>query len=170
MIFITVKDVFKVVLNNITDIDCLQSLGLRINSQKCSEMNSPEYNNVLSLIVYSFAVRIPILKNVSIDGQSLSDSQLQSIYSTVLSKGAKNYLDSIPESYDEIKKLVKQKKPIPPYSADWYKTFILTRTPELSEINNKNIFLIGFVDILFTMFYACLEEELEATIKSIDKL
>ena len=163
-----IKDVLKVVLNNLTDIDCLQELGLRINADKCSEMNSSEYNNVLSLIVYSFAIRIPTLKNLNINNQTLTDDQLKAIYDTVISKGARNYLDTIPETYDEIKKLVKAKKPVPPYTSDWYKAFIFTRIPELSEIKNKNMFLLGAVDILFTMFYACLEEELENTINRID--
>jgi hypothetical protein len=165
-----IKDVLKVVLNNLTDINCLQALGLRINADKCKEMNSPEYNNVLPLIVYSFAVRIPVLKNITVNNQTLTDEQLKAIYDTVMAKGAKNYMDTIPESYDEIRKLVKSKKPIPPYTADWYKTFIYTRIPELAEIKNKNMFLLGAVDILFTMFYACLEEELENTINKIDKL
>ncbi len=165
-----IKDVLKVVLNNLTNIDSLQELGLRINAEKCSEMNSPEYNNVLSLIVYSFAIRIPVLKNLSINNQALTDDQLKAIYDNVVSKGARNYLDTIPESYDEIKKLVKAKKTVPPYNSDWYKAFIFTRIPELSEIKNKNMFLLGAVDILFTMFYACLEEELENTINRIDKL
>lgn len=165
-----IKDVLKVILNNLTNIDSLQELGLRINADKCSEMNSPEYNNALSLIVYSFAIRIPVLKNLLINNQALTDDQLKAIYDNVVSKGARNYLDTIPESYDEIKKLVKTKKAVPPYNADWYKAFIFTRIPELSEIKNKNIFLLGAVDILFTMFYACLEEELENTINRIDKL
>ncbi len=165
-----IKDVLKVILNNLTNIDSLQELGLRINVDKCSEMNSPEYNNVLSLIVYSFAIRIPVLKNLLINNQALTDDQLKAIYDNVVSKGARNYLDTIPESYDEIKKLVKTKKAVPSYNADWYKAFIFTRIPELSEIKNKNIFLLGAVDILFTMFYACLEEELENTINRIDKL
>ncbi len=165
-----IKDVLKVVLNNLTNIDFLQELGLRINADKCSEMSSPEYNNVLSLIVYSFAIRIPVLKNLTINNQTLTDDQLKAIYDNVISKGARNYLDTIPESYDEIKKIVKTKKPVPPYNADWYKAFIFTRIPELSEIKNKNMFLLGAVDILFTMFYACLEEEIENTINRIDKL
>lgn len=165
-----IKDVLKVVLNNLTNIDFLQELGLRINADKCSEMSSPEYNNVLSLIVYSFAIRIPVLKNLTINNQTLTDDQLKAIYDNVISKGARNYLDTIPENYDEIKKLVKTKKPVPPYNADWYKAFIFTRIPELSEIKNKNMFLLGAVDILFTMFYACLEEEIENTINRIDKL
>ncbi len=165
-----IKDVLKVVLNNLTNIDFLQELGLRINADKCSEMSSPEYNNVLSLIVYSFAIRIPVLKNLTINNQTLTDDQLKAIYDNVISKGARNYLDTIPESYEEIKKIVKTKKPVPPYNADWYKAFIFTRIPELSEIKNKNMFLLGAVDILFTMFYACLEEEIENTINRIDKL
>ena len=165
-----IKDVLKVVLNNLTDINCLKALGLRINNEKCKEMSSPEYNNVLPLIVYSFAVRIPLLKNITINNQTLTDEQLKNIYTTVLSKGAKNHLNSIPEDYEEIRKLVKTKKPVPPYSADWYKTFIFTSIPELSQIKNKNMFLLGVVDILFTMFYACLEEELQNTINRLDKL
>ncbi len=165
-----IKDVLKVTINNITDTNCLSALGLRINNDKCKEMNTAEYNNVLSLTVYSFAVRIPTLKSIECDGQTLRDDQIKALYDTVISKGAKNYKNTIEESFDEIKKLVKQKKPIPPYSADWYKTFILTQTAELSEIKNKNIFLLGAVDILFTMFYACLEDELQTAIKSMDKL
>ena len=165
-----IKDVLKVVLNNLTDTNCLQALGLRINNDKCSEMNNEEYNNVLPLIVYSFAVRIPALKNISINTQSLTDDQLKAIYEAVILKGARNYMDAIPETYDENRKLIKAKKPLQPYTSDWYKTFIYTRIPELSDIKNKNMFLLGAVDILFTMFYACLEEELESTILGIDKL
>lgn len=165
-----IKDVLKVVLNNLTDINCLKALGLRINNEKCKEMSSPEYNNVLSLIVYSFAVRIPLLKYITINNQTLTDEQLKNIYATVLSKGARNYKDSVSEDYEEIRKLVKAKKPVPPYSADWYKTFVFTNIPELAQIKNKNMFLLGVVDILFTMFYACLEEELQNTINRLDKL
>lgn len=157
---VNVRDVLKVVLNNLTDVDCLKALGLRINNDKCAEMNSPEYNKVLPLIVFSFAVRIPALKNIKVSGKTMTDDQLKKVYDTVISKGAENYKDSISESYDDMRKLVKSGKPLPPYSADWYKTYIFTNIPELSEISNKNIFLLGVVDILFTMFYACLEEEM----------
>lgn len=160
----SVKDVLKIVLNNLTDIDGLQSMGLRIDNDKCREMNSPEYNKVLSLIVYSFAVRIPTLKNVMVNGKTMTDDQLKRIYNTVVSKGADNYKNAVSEDYDEIKRLIKQKKPIQPYSADWYKTYVLTHIPAIADITNKNIFLLGVVDILFTMFYSCLEEELSQII------
>ena len=160
----SVKDVLKIVLNNLTDIDGLQSMGLRIDNDKCREMNSPEYNKVLSLIVYSFAVRIPTLKNVMVNGKTMTDDQLKRVYNTVVSKGAENYKDAVSENYDEIKRLVKQKKPVQHYSADWYKTYIFTNIPAMADITNKNIFLLGVVDILFTMFYSCLEEELSQII------
>lgn len=162
----TIKDALKIVLNNITDADSLQALGLRINNNKCSEMNSPEYNRVLSLIVYSFAVRVPSLKLIKNGDDSLTEAQLHSIYEAVLSKGADNYNEIIKESYLEIKYYVKKGKPLPAYSADWYKTYIYTNVAELSAITNKNMFLLGFVDVLFAMFYSCMEEELKNVILS----
>lgn len=166
----SIKDVLKIVLNNITDTSCLADLVLRADKEKSSEMDCDEYRNVLSLIIYSFAVRIPILKKTECNGQHLSDAQLLEIYNAVISKGACNYKNSVDESFDGIKKLIKQKKNIPAYNGEWYKTFIYTNVPSLSEIKNKNIFLLGAADILFTMFYACLQDELESTIKGMDKL
>ena len=162
----SIKDALKVVLNNITDCDSLQALGLRINNNKCGEMNSEEYNQILSLIVFSFAVRIPALKLVKNGDDTMTEDQIHTIYEMVLSKGAENYNEIIKESYLETKYLVKKGKPIPPYSAEWYKTYIYRNIPELSAITNKNMFLIGFVDILFTMFYSCMEEELKNVILS----
>ena len=162
----SIKDALKVVLNNITDCDSLQALGLRINNNKCSEMNSEEYKLILPMIVFSFAVRIPALKLVKNENDTLSEEQIHTIYEMVLSKGAENYNEIIKESYLETKYLVKKNKPIPSYSADWYKTYIYTNVPALSAITNKNMFLIGFVDILFAMFYSCMEEELKNVILS----
>jgi len=162
----SIKDALKVVLNNITDCDSLQALGLRINNNKCGEMNSEEYNRILSIIVFSFAVRIPALKLVKNGDDTLTEDQIHTVYEMVLSKGAENYNEIIKESYLETKYLVKKGKPIPPYSAEWYKTYIYRNVPELSAITNKNMFLIGFVDVLFTMFYSCMEEELKNVILS----
>ena len=162
----SIKDALKVVLNNITDCDSLQALGLRINNNKCGEMNSEEYNRILSIIVFSFAVRIPALKLVKNGDDTLTEDQIHTVYEMVLSKGSENYNEIIKESYLETKYLVKKGKPIPPYSAEWYKTYIYRNIPELSAITNKNMFLIGFVDVLFTMFYSCMEEELKNVILS----
>lgn len=165
-----IKDVLKVVLNNLTDTNCLKNLGLTANSEKCREMQSDAYNKVLSLIVYSFAVRIPVLKKIKIDNKVMTDDQLKQVYNIVISKGGQNYLDIIPETYEKNRKLVKQKKELPAYSADWYKDYIFTYVPDLAQIKNKNIFLLGAVDILFAMFYTCLEEKLTEIISDAQKL
>ena len=37
----------------------------------------------------------------------------------------------------------------------------MANVPKLAEINNRNMFLMGSVDMLFAMFYSCMEEELK---------
>lgn len=159
-----IKDALKVVLNNVTDPDCLEALGLRINSETCREMSSEAYKRILPLTIYSFAVRLPVLKQFKVGDKTISDEQLLSVYDAVMRKGAENVDNVITESYADIKQLVKKGKPIPPYSSDWYKTYIYTHVPELSSITNKNMFLLGFTDILFAMFHSCVEEELRNVI------
>ena len=161
-----IKDALKIVLNNLTDADSLQAIGLRISNDRCPEMNSSEYNRVLSLIVYSFAVRIPALRLVKHHNDCMTEDQLHNIYQQVVAKGAENYSGIIKESYLETRYLVKRGKPLPDYTADWFKTYIYRNVPALSAITNKNMFLLGFVDVLFTMFYACMEEELKNRILS----
>ena len=158
---VSIKDCLKVVLNNITDGDSLQTLGLRINDRTCSAMSGPEYNRILSLMVFSFAVRVPMLKIVKINGDSMTDDQIYQLYSAIIAKGAANYNDFIKETYLETKYLVKKGKPVPPYSAEWYKSYVLSNVPALAEINNRNMFILGAVDMLFAMFYSCMEEELK---------
>lgn len=158
---VNIKDAFKVVLNNVTDSDSLQALGLRINEVTCGEMQNDEYNRVLPLIVYSFAVRIPTLKTVRVNNDCMSDDQLYRLYNAVMEKGAENYKDLIAETFLETKYLVRKGKKLPPFTADWYKTYVYTCVPTLAEITNKNMFLLGFSDVLFAMFYSCLEEELK---------
>ncbi len=102
--------------------------------------------------------------------ETMSDAQLKEVYDTVIAKGADNYLNAISDDYDSMKKLVKQGKEIPPYTADWYKSYIYTNVPALAEIKNKNIYLLGAVDILFTMFDACLTEKLCDIIKNAEKI
>jgi hypothetical protein len=157
-----IKDVFKIILNNITDSEYLAVFGLRIDASVCKEMLNEEYNRVLPLIVYSLAVRIPTLKNVRVGERSMTDDQIYRLYTTVIQKGAENYRDIIPETFLETKYLVRKGKSIPPYTAEWYKAYICNYVPALSEISNKNIFLLGVADMLFAMFYPCFEEELRS--------
>lgn len=157
---VNIKDVLKVMLNNIPETDCLKALGLSIDDYTCREMQSEAYNKVLPLMVYSLAVRIPVLKNVKCGEDSMTDDQLYRLYNAVLDKGAENVGDTIAETFLETKYLVRKGKKLPPFTADWYKSYIYTGVPALSEITNKNMFLLGFVDVLFAMFYSCVEDGL----------
>lgn len=162
---VDIKDAFKIVLNNIYDTDSLTALGLRLDNDSCREMVNDEYNKVLPLIVYSLAVRIPVLKNLRGPSGPMTDDQLYKVYNAVIAKGAENYENAVAESFMEIKYLVRKGKKLPPYNADWFKTYIYTNIDSLAEITNKNMFLLGFADVLFAMFYSCLEEALFEKIK-----
>ncbi|MGN1416124.1 MAG: hypothetical protein ACI4XF_04735 [Oscillospiraceae bacterium] len=161
---INIKDAFKVVLNNVTDGESLKNFGLRIDNGSCREMQNTEYDKVLPMIIYSFAVRLPTLRNVRNGDDRMTDDQIQKVYNMVMSRGAENTDGLIREEYAEFRYLVHKGKPLPPYTAEWFKTYIYTHVPQLSDITNKNMFLLGFVDVLFAMFYACLEEELSGKV------
>lgn len=164
---INIKDIFKIALSNISDTTSLYNTGIKLDKERCAEMNSPEYERVLSLMVYSFAVRLPLLKNVKTKGGSLNDKQIKSIYDLVIAKGAGNYDNIITDDFEEIRRLVKQNRPVPAYDAEWYKGYIYTYVPALATISNKNVFLLGSADILFTLFHSCLEEELERLLNAL---
>ena len=164
---INIKDIFKIALINISDTTCLYNTGIKLDKDRCAEMNSPEYERVLSLMVYSFAVRLPLLKNVKTKGGSLNDKQIKAIYDLVIAKGAGNYDNIITDDFEEIRRLVKQNRPVPAYDAEWYKGYIYTYVPALATISNKNVFLLGSADILFTLFHSCLEEELERLLNAL---
>lgn len=164
---INVKDIFKIALKNITDTASLFNTGLKLDKERCKEMSSPEYERVLSLMVYSFAVRLPELKSVKTRGGTLNDKQIKAIYDMVISKGAGNYENVIADDFEEVRRMVKMGKGVPAYDAEWYKGYIYGYVPELAAINNRNLFLLGSCDILFTLFYSSLEEELERLLESL---
>mgnify|MGYP006972138819 CR=1 FL=1 len=114
---INIKDIFKIALNNISDTTCLYNTGIKLDKERCAEMNTPEYERVLSLMVYSFAVRLPTLKNVKTDGGYLNDKQIKTIYDMVISKGAGNYDNVIADDFEEIRRMVKAGRNVPAYDA-----------------------------------------------------
>ena len=164
---INVKDIFKISLKNITDTTCLYNTGIKLDKERCTEMNSPEYERVLSLMVYSFAVRLPELKNVKINNQTLNDKQIKTIFDMVVAKGAGNYDNVIVDDFEEIRRMVRTGRPVPAYDAEWFKSYIYSYVPALTAITNKNMFLLGSCDILFTLFYSGLEEELKRLLESL---
>jgi hypothetical protein len=162
---VDLKDVIKLVINNVTNVDGLGVLGLRAEGPTVKEMETEEYRRLLPAMVYSLAVRTPALKPVIIDGKPLTDDQIYKIYQAAMQKGGFNTDDIIPETFLEIKYLVKKGKPLPPFTADFYKNYIFAKVPELASIKNKNIFLLGAADIFFGMFYACIFEALSAQLE-----
>ena len=98
-------------------------------------------------------MRLPTLRNVRNGDDRMTDDQILKVYNAVISKGGANYNDTIKESFQEFRYLVRKGKPLPPYTAEWYKTYIYTNVPPLAEMTNKNMFLLGFADVLFAMFY-----------------
>ena len=137
---VNVKDVLKIMLNNIPETDGMKALGLRIDDYTCREMQGNEYNKVLPLMVFSLAVRIPVLKNVKNGDDTLTYDQLYKIYTAVLEKGAENFDDIITETFLETKYLFRKGKKLPPFTAYWYKTYIYSKVPALAEITNKQVF------------------------------
>lgn len=164
---INVKDIFKISLKNISDTSCLYNTGIKLDKDRCKEMNTPEYERVLSLMVYSFAVRLPELRNVKTKGGILTDKQIKTVFDMVTEKGAANYENVIADDFEEIRRMVKLGRPIPAYDAEWFKGYIYGYVPQLASINNKNLFLLGSCDILFTLFYGALEEELGRLLNSL---
>ncbi len=164
---INVKDIFKIALKNITDTSSLYNTGIKLDKERCKEMNSPEYERSLSLMVYSFAVRLPELRNVKTKGGSLNDKQIKAVYDMVIAKGAGNYENVIADDFEEVRRMVRSGKPVPAYDAEWFKGYIYGYVPALSTVTNKNLFLLGSCDILFTLFYSALEEELERLLESL---
>jgi hypothetical protein len=157
---INVKDVFRVILNNIDSADSLRSLGLKMTPEHTAAMKSDAYNAVLPIMVYSLAVRLPTLKNAGNPADAPTDDQIYRIYQAVMKKGADNVGNIVTETFLESKYLIRKGKKLPPFTADWYKSYIFKNVPALSDINNRNIFLWGICDIFFSMYYACFEEAL----------
>ena len=164
---ISIKDIFKIALKNITDTTSLYNTGIKLDKERCKEMNSPEYERVLSLMVYSFAVRLPELKNIKTSGGSLNDKQIKAIFDMVCAKGAANFENVIVDDFEEIRRIVKSGRAVPAYDAEWFKSYIYGYVPALAAITNRNLFLLGSCDILFTLFYSGLEDELERLVNSL---
>lgn len=162
-----IKDIFRIILNNIHSPERLSAFHLNI-SGGCAPMETPAYSAVSDLILYSFAVRTPILGR-SENGAALSDEQVQAVYETVLLGHSINPGGFVQDSFEDIRKRIKRRRPLPPYKTDWYRAYIYSRCPALAEISNRNIFLLGAAEPLFSMFYLRLEQELKAYIASFAK-
>ncbi|NLL39880.1 MAG: hypothetical protein GX254_09900 [Clostridiales bacterium] len=161
------KDFFKVVLNNIQNVDGLSAFHIPVNDSTCGILGSDDSMKLFKLIVFSFAVRLPALCNVRCNGEYMSEHQMRSVYSAIMGKGITNIDNAIPESFSGNMAAVRKKKAIPPYNSEWFKAYLFINYPELADINNRNLFFIGAVDMLFILFYLCLEKEIARLITSL---
>jgi hypothetical protein len=157
---INVKDIFRVILNNVENADSLRALGLKMSPEATAPMQNDAYNAVLPIMVYSLAVRLPTLRSAGTAETAPTDDQIYRIYQAVMKKGADNVGNVVTETFLESKYLIRKGKKLPAFTADWYKHYIFANVPALAEISNRNIFLWGIADIFFSMYYACFEDAL----------
>lgn len=162
-----IKDVFKIVLNNMERVDTLAALGLVCDGPACGAMNSPEYEKVFSLMAYSFAVRLPLLKNAETAGEPLTDQQIKAVYDAVMERDIVNFDNAVSQSFEEMKAVARRGRDIPPYETEWYRVYLYRNIPALAQVSNRNLFLLGVADLLLAMFYMRLEEELT---RELDRL
>lgn len=161
-----IRDVLRVILNNLRKPEMLSVFRLKISDECCAAMNTKEYDFVRELILYSFAVRLPVFQTVcGIDG--LSDNQVNSAYDTILLNIDRGVSAYVRGSLEETRRRVKKHKPVAPYRADWFIAYIYDRCGELTAINNRSLFFMGAVDPLFSMFNLRLEQELSQHILSL---
>ncbi len=163
-----IKDVFRIILNNIRSPERLSAFRLNISGPDCAAMETPAYAVVADLILYSFAVRVPILGRPDME-VSLSDEQVLALYDTVMLGRAVNPGCFIQDSFEDIRKRIKRRRPLQPYKTDWYRAYIYAHCPALAELSNKNLFLLGATEPLFSMFYLRLEQELCAYLPTLSK-
>jgi hypothetical protein len=162
-----IKDFFKVILNNIFNVDILSSFQISIDEETCPPLSSREYFNVFKLIIFSIAVRLPLLCNVRKDGCTLTPKQVDAIYSAVIERGIENISDAVSDSYAEIAASVRKGREVAPYSAEWFKTYVYTSVQELAEISNRNLYFLGAIDVLLPLYYLCLEKEFEVCLTDL---
>ncbi len=156
---INVKDIFKIGLNSITNPDCFKNLGLNLDESKIGEMGTEHFREVLSILRYAFAIRLPFIKKYAVD-TSLKDNHIKMIYDTLESYGFQNPDGIVEESFKSMSWLVKTKKTEPPFETEWFRRWIYTYGNDLAAINNRNMFILGCVEALFPLYYASLQEQL----------
>ncbi len=163
---INVKDIFKIGLNNITKPDCFKNLGLNMDEKKIGEMGTEHFREVLSIIRYCFAIRLPFIKRYA-ESSTLRDGHIKQIYDILEKYGFHNPDGIVEESFKSMAWLVKTKKNEPAFETEWFRRWIYTYGHDLSAINNKNMFILGCVEALFPLYYASLQE---LVVKEMNKI
>ncbi len=156
---ITVKDIFRVGLVDITAPDCFRNLGLELDRSKIGEMGDGNFREVMDIIRYCFAVRLPFARREAPESD-IKDSQVKQIYDTLEDYGFANPEGIVVESFKSTSWLAKTKKPEPAFDTEWFRSWIYTYGHDLAAINNRNMFMLGCADALFPLYYSSLKERL----------
>lgn len=153
-------------LSNVTDYDAFKHLGIALDKAKLGEMGLDSFNEVLSIIRYSFAIRLPFMRKYATESQ-IKDNQLNRIYSILEDYGFANPDGIVEESLKSMTWLVKTKKNEPPFDTEWFRCWIYTYGHDLAAINNRNMFILGCADALFPLYYASLQDKVVKELNTI---
>lgn len=156
---INVKDIFRVGLSDITNPDCFQNLGFGQDPARLGELGEEKFREVLDIIRYSFAIRLPFAKRDAPESY-IKDSQIRQMYDILEEYGFANPEGIVVESFKSVSWLAKTKKPEPQFDTEWFRSWVYTYGHDIAAINNKNMFLLGCADALFPLYYSALKERL----------
>lgn len=156
---INIKDVFRIGLNDITNPDCFRNLGLSLERGNIGEMANDSFGDVLEIIRYSFAVRLPFARRDAAES-TVKDNQIKLVYEMLGDYGYSNPENIVSLSFKSSVWLAKTKKPEPQYDTEWFRSWVYTYGHDIAAINNRNMFLLGCADALFPLYYSSLKERL----------
>ena len=163
---INVKDIFRIGLNNITDPGCFKNLGIILEDAHIGEMGTEHFREVLDVIRYSFAIRLPFIRKYA-ENSTLKDTHIKQIYDILEAYGFHNPDGIVEDSFKSMSWLVRTKKTEPAFDTEWFRRWIYTYGHELAAINNRNMFVLGCVEALFPLYYASLQELLISEMNKI---
>ena len=156
---INIKDLFKVGLRDITDTECFRNLGLSLERGNIGEMSGDGFSEVMEIIRYSFAVRLPFARRDA-EESTVKDGQVRLAYELLEEYGFANPDNIVTLSFKSSAWLARTKKPEPQYDTEWFRTWVYTYGHDLAAINNRNMFLLGCADALFPLYYSSLKDRL----------
>lgn len=157
---VNIKDMFRVTLNDVTNPDALESLGLRLVPDKIKELDKPRFDELLKIIRYAFAVRLPFIKRKCTNGNEPDAQVFKTLYSAVCDRGIANPDELIALDFRTSMKLAKSRKEEPFFEADWLRKWVYAYGGELSQFTNRNLFLFGCVEALFPLFYEAFTDKM----------
>ena len=127
-----VQDIFKVGLSNITNPDCFRNMGFEHNKEKLGELGGDKFREVLDIIRYCFAIRIPFARREAPECY-IKDPQIKQMYDILEEYGFANPDGIVVESFKSVSWLAKTKKPEPAFDTEWFRSWIYRASLELKS-------------------------------------